>query len=76
MLDEGKTLARKRMDHGLDPLNAMTITMTGTRPTFYLVPVIGKLKMPSSLANIPLPKLESCDVRPYQRTHYTACQNW
>jgi hypothetical protein len=33
---------RKRREHGLDPLDAMTmpcIAMTGTRPTFYLVPV-------------------------------------
>ncbi|KJA14569.1 hypothetical protein HYPSUDRAFT_173274 [Hypholoma sublateritium FD-334 SS-4] len=33
---------RKRKEHGLDPLDAMTIpaiTMTGTRPSFFLVPV-------------------------------------
>lgn len=33
---------RKRKEHGLDPLDAMTIpaiTMTGTRPTFFLVSV-------------------------------------
>ena len=37
---------RKREDQGLDPLNVMTIpciTMRGTRPTFYLVPVTTEL---------------------------------
>jgi hypothetical protein len=37
---------RKRKEHGLSPLDAMTIpaiTMTGTRPTFFLVPVTLKL---------------------------------
>ncbi|KIJ15760.1 hypothetical protein PAXINDRAFT_176326 [Paxillus involutus ATCC 200175] len=37
---------RKRKDRGLNPLNAMTIpciTMKGTRPTFYLVPVTTEL---------------------------------
>ncbi|KAK1217045.1 hypothetical protein PQX77_020319 [Marasmius sp. AFHP31] len=36
----------KRTEHGLDCLDAMTIpciTMTGTRPTFYLVPVTTEL---------------------------------
>jgi len=37
---------RKREDHGLDPLDVMTIpciTMSGTCPTFYLVPVSSDL---------------------------------
>jgi hypothetical protein len=37
---------KKRMDHGLDSLGAMTlpcITMNGTLPTFYLVPVTTEL---------------------------------
>ena len=37
---------RKRKEHSLCPLDAMTIpaiTMTGTRPTFFLVPVTLKL---------------------------------
>jgi hypothetical protein len=36
----------KRREHDLDPLDAMTIqciTMNGTRPTFYLVPVTKEL---------------------------------
>ena len=36
----------KREEYGLDPLNAMTIPciiMSGTRPTFYLVPVTAEL---------------------------------